>query len=179
MTSITKITNNTNTKYFDIINNTPLDIIKHVIFPSLDYESRIQLNKCLSPRDRISTKLAKDAIDAHERFVCYHNLYILFIRLDKPSNSYTLEGMRTEKYRFLIKIFSLFKKPNYLNFISAELKFRNTLLSKISEFSTDIQKNDGVDISLKERVGRLLKAVKSKVESVGSTVKIPIRAILV
>ena len=173
MTSITKITN-TNTKYSDII-NTPLDIIKHVIFPSLDYESRVQLNKCLSPRDRISKKLAKDAIDAHERFVCHHNISIL---LNKPSNSHSLEW-RTEKYRLLIKIFSMFKKPNYLNFISAEIKFRNTILLKISQLSSDIQQNDGVDISLKERVGRLLKAVKSKVESVGSTVKIPIRSILV
>lgn len=52
---------------FDLL---PLnDVIHETIMPMLDYESIIQLNRCLQPADRYQARLSKKDILAHEMHV--------------------------------------------------------------------------------------------------------------
>jgi hypothetical protein len=166
------ITTNFDTNAFkNIIKYAPLDLIRHSIFPSLDYESRIALNRCLDPCHRISTKISAEALDSHERYVCYHTLLLL---LNKKKIYLNL----TQQYKEAIKIFSLFKSPVYLNYISSEIKLRTNIMLKIEEFSQDIQNQDGVDISVKERLGRAIKAARIKIEKTAICTKIPVSPFL-
>ena len=45
-----------------LFDNLPLEVIHHVIFPNLDYSSRVVANAMLPPQDRISKKLDEDKI---------------------------------------------------------------------------------------------------------------------
>ena len=57
----------TMTTYFDYL---PLeDVIHESIFPYLDYESRIQMNRVLPPIERYRTRFSKDEIVRHELYV--------------------------------------------------------------------------------------------------------------
>jgi hypothetical protein len=49
---------------------------------------------------------------------------------------------------------------------------------KIEEFSQDIQNQDGVDISVKERLGRAIKAARIKIEKTPICTKIPVSPFL-
>ena len=52
-----------------VLDQFPLDVIRVHIFPSLDYESRINLNQCLPPWDRIQKKMDPMAIRKHDDHV--------------------------------------------------------------------------------------------------------------
>ena len=52
-----------------VLDQFPLDVIRVHIFPSLDYESRINLNQCLPPWDRIQKKMDPLAIRKHDNCV--------------------------------------------------------------------------------------------------------------
>jgi hypothetical protein len=45
-----------------LFDNLPLEVIHHVIFPNLDYSSRVVANAMLPPQDRISKKLDENKI---------------------------------------------------------------------------------------------------------------------
>ena len=172
------VTSTTNVNVKNIIKHAPIDVIRHFVFPSLDYESRIELNRCLDPCDRISTKMSAEALDSHDRHICYHTLFMLLNKtrtIDHPD----IIIKTTKLHKLTIKIFSLFQKPNYLNFISSEIKLREVIFLKIQEFSESIQRDNGIDISLKERLGRAIKAARIKIEKTPICQKIPVSPILI
>jgi hypothetical protein len=108
---------------FDLL---PLEVIRHHIFPYLDYDGRNAVNQTLLPkRDYIRTQLVKD------RVILVH--IILVVVLIKKC-MVTLENAKTimGRARGLLKLFRTLKK--YPIILRYSERLRNTVIHKCKTF---------------------------------------------
>jgi hypothetical protein len=129
-----------------VFDNLPLAIIKHSIFPYLDYNSRNSLNLCLPPWDRISTRIPRHKIQEHHVAVCTAKVASILNSLNY-SSTYTEsdifgeEVVREARLTRLIQMLSLFMQDDYFTIYRGSLRFRNMFHLKLEEFLN--MTNDG------------------------------------
>ena len=143
-----------------VLDELPLDIIRVYIFPRLDYESRIQLNRCLPPCDRLSKKMDRASVERHDRITTVATV---------KEYLYKLEWVWTpnDRYKIAIKMFSLFFKPRYLNLVKHENGLRTVLLEKLDSLngSHKVYHHHGLypDIGITTRLLKTMKRLKRRV----------------
>ena len=119
-----------------VLDELSLDIIKSHIYPLLDYESKVNLNKCLPIWDRISTRMTSEFIQKHDRKVRSIHIYSILLSLEERGRedwrSYNIHG--DSRIRRIINMFNLFKLQPYLNLCENSQSIRTVILRKLSEF---------------------------------------------
>ena len=115
-----------------VLDQLPLDVIREYIFPRLDYESRIELNRCLPPWDRLSKKMDRASVETHDRLATTDTVKK---HLQKLEWIWT----PTDRYKLMIKMFSLFFKPRYKNIARHNLVFRKTILGKLDSILNSLK----------------------------------------
>lgn len=143
-----------------VLDELPLDVIRVFIFPRLDYESRIQLNQCLPPWDRLTKKLPRASIDRHDELVVVDEVKRLLFNLEQ-SLWHRPPDWLEKRYKGFIHLFSILQRPRYLNIIFCRGSFRKSVLDKIEEIYT--RPDDKVDIGLKERLLSTITRLKKKI----------------
>lgn len=106
----------------------PHDIIKFEIFPYLDYESRIAVNKCLPPVDRVSTRMKPEQIIKHDLAI---NTVRLFSIVSNIKNTSSHAARRLKK---IIGMFNEFKSYRTATILQHNSKFRKATIEKLNEF---------------------------------------------
>ena len=113
----------------------PMDVIRFMIAPYCDYETRVHLICSLPPIDRYSVRLNKEACIMHDLYVCKEdmtNKILKTMQIDTTKH-------QIKRYNKLIEIFKEFNNPRYFNLIIYSKSFRDMLTNKLLEFS-DIEK---------------------------------------
>ena len=114
-----------------VLDEFPLDVIRVHIFPSLDYESRINLNQCLPPWDRIQNKMDPLAIRKHD-------VHVRRTHINSPLRKMILLAMRpmtTDSEitiaKNLAKVLELHFNPMYFSLVRDSEIYRKGLLAHI------------------------------------------------
>ena len=141
-----------------VLDELPLDVIREYIFPRLDYESRIQLNRCLPPCDRLSKKMDRASVERNDIVTPTHVVKEYLLKLDWISTP-------NDRYKLAIKMFALFFKPRYLNLVRHNNNFRSVLLQKLDSLKVPQQGYRGVypDIDITTRLVKTMKRLKRRV----------------
>ena len=111
------------------MDNIPLDVIRYVIMPMLDYDARLNLNISLKPEDRYSLyKFSQKRLLEHERHVFVEKQRIKLSKLGSTV-------LDTEKRRMLIlDLFELLKEPSH-KLLFNNKNYASTYVLKMKEFS--------------------------------------------
>ena len=111
------------------MDNIPLDVIRYVIMPMLDYDARLNLNISLKPEDRYSLyKFSQKRLLEHERHVFVEKQRIKLSKLGSTI-------LDTEKRRMLIlDLFELLKEPSH-KLLFNNKNYASTYVLKMKEFS--------------------------------------------
>lgn len=141
-----------------VLDELPLDVIREYIFPRLDYESRIELNRCLPPWDRLSKKIDRASLETHDRLTTTEVVKRYLLKLDWVWTP-------NDRYKLATKMFSLFFKPRYLNLVRNNLGFRTVLLEKLDSLKAPHQGYRGqyADIDVTTRLLKTMKRLKKRV----------------
>lgn len=139
-----------------VLDQLPLDVIREYIFPKLDYDSRINLNLCLPPWDRLSKKMNRASMEIHDRRSTVPEIKKY---LDKLNNNRI--GDNTKRLKLIIQMFCLICRPRYINMTQHNPGFRQTLFDKLEHFKEEAHKAK-VDINLKIRLIKVMKRLKNK-----------------
>ena len=107
----------------------PMDIIKHQICPHLDYETRLNLNQCLPIWDRVSRKMDKPSVAAHDFCIRTQTLSSMLFKLNSNINPV----LGNDRLQLLIKLFKTFNSPLYFTHILGIPVLRAIVLQKIQE----------------------------------------------
>ena len=141
-----------------VLDELPLDVIREYIFPRLDYESRIELNRCLPPWDRLSKKMDRASVEGHDRRTTTATV---------KTYLHKLEWVWTpnDRYKLCIKMFALFFKPRYLNLVRHQHDFRTALLEKLDSLKNPHWHHHGLypDIDVTTRLLKTMKRLKKRV----------------
>lgn len=129
-----------------------MDVIRYELFPFLDFESRVNLNQCLPPRDRVPKKFDKTFLETHQRDMCVSMLtsYLTSIE-DMPSGD--------KKFKRIKKMLKLMQTPTYISFINKHASFRAAVVNKVTEMRTAATYYD-VRGSLEAKVALIKEAKK-------------------
>ena len=139
-----------------VLDQLPLDVIRVYIFPKLDYDSRINLNLCLPPWDRLSKKMNPTSVEIHDRRTTVPEIKKY---LDKLNNNRI--GDNTKRIKLIIQMFCLICRPRYINMTQYNPGFRQTLFDRLEHFKEEAPKAK-VDINLKVRLVKVMKRLKNK-----------------
>lgn len=109
----------------------PMDVIRFMIVPYCDYETRVHLICSLPPIDRYSVRLNKELCIMHD--LCVSKLFILskirnvekFLPTEYP----------IKRYNKIVEVFLEFNNPRHFNLIIYNKAFRDTMINKMLEFS--------------------------------------------
>ena len=145
-----------------VLDELPLDVIRVFIFPRLDYESRIQLNQCLPPWDRLTKKLPRASIERHDEMAVVSELKRLLFNLEQTYTFHRPPGWLEKRYKSFIHLFSILQRPRYLSIIFGRGSFRKALLDKIGVIYNTLP-DDDVDIGLKERLLSTITRLRKKI----------------
>ena len=145
-----------------VLDELPLDVIRVFIFPRLDYESRIQLNQCLPPWDRLTKKLPRASIERHDEFAVIYEVRRLLFNLEQTYTFHRLPGRLEKRYKSFIHLFSILQRPRYLSIIFCRGSFRKSVLDKIGVIYNTLP-DDDVDIGLKERLLSTITRLRKKI----------------
>jgi len=114
---------------FDLL---PLeDVIHERIFPMLDYESRIHLNRCFIPSERYYTRFTNTDMVSHDLYV--NSNYIrynltMFVEISGVDSSHK---RIQKKSQLMVKILNMFRPGGRgINLILYYPKFHETVLHK-------------------------------------------------
>lgn len=145
-----------------VFDNLPLDVIQFEIFPSLNYDERINLNQCLPPQDRISKKMLKASIERHERSILVETIRAY---LDLHENSlFTVE----KQLENMIKMFILLQKPRYFTLIARYPAFRDCVIQKIRNLVEQlINLRTPVELGIRVKLASQLKKLRDKIDTSG------------
>jgi hypothetical protein len=120
-----------------VLDEFPLDVIRVHIFPSLDYESRINLNQCLPPWDRIQKKMDPMAIRKHDD-------HVRRAHINSPLRKMILLAMRpmtTDSEitiaKNLAKVLELHFNPMYFAHVRDSEVYRKNLLAHMNQIIED------------------------------------------
>jgi len=114
-----------------VLDQFPLDVIRVHIFPSLDYESRINLNQCLPPWDRIQMKMDPLAIRKHDNCIrrAHINEILFKTTLLASSRSQSHRNIEIAVAKNLAKVLELHFNPMYFSYIQDSEIYRSGLLT--------------------------------------------------
>jgi len=146
-----------------VLDELPLDIIRVFIFPKLDYESRIQLNRCLPPWDRLTKKIPHASIERHDEITVGREVRRLLFKLEESHTSHRASDWLEKRYKAFIHLFSILQRPRYLRIILCRGEFRKSTLEKIEYIYNTVPGNK-VDIGLKERLLSTITRLKKKIK---------------
>ena len=102
--------------------------------PCLDYESRIHLNICLPPQDRIPKKICRVSMAVHDIRVRISHINMILLGMQDAS-------FKKTRIKIAIKLLRLFTKEEYFVLISNFARFRETIVNKIQEFKEALDGN--------------------------------------
>ena len=150
-----------------VLDELPLDVIRVHIVPCLDYESRINLNQCLPPWDRLPNRMNTEMMRVHDLRVRIKHLESLNGRMDDLYTwPYTIEK-ETERFKVLTKYFALHLKPQYFEIVKKE-GYRKVTLVKIDEFTYDLTKYRGnVCINVRVRMTKAMAKLRKMIQKSG------------
>jgi hypothetical protein len=137
-----------------VLDQLPLDIIRVYIFPKLDYDSRIELNRCLPPWDRLSKKMNRASVEIHDRITTVPEIKKYLDKLE-------LIWTPTERFKLIIQMFCLICRPRYINMTQYNPTFRQTLFDRLEHFKEEAPRTK-CDINLKVRLVKVMKRLKNK-----------------
>jgi hypothetical protein len=146
-----------------VLDELPLDVIRVFIFPRLDYESRIQLNQCLPPWDRLTKKMSRASIERHDEITVVSEVRSLLFKLEESNTWPRASDWLVKRYKTFIHLFRILQKPRYLNIIFCRGNFRKSVLDKIEEIYDMVPGHDKVDIGIKERLISTLTRLRKKI----------------
>jgi len=112
------------------MDNIPLDVIRYVIMPMLDYHARLNLNISLKPEDRYSLcKFSQKRLLEHERHVFVQKQRIKLSKIE------SVGILDSEKRRELIlDLFELLKQPSH-KLLFNNKNYASVYVLKMKEFS--------------------------------------------
>jgi len=146
-----------------VLDELPLDVIRVFIFPTLDYESRIRLNQCLPPWDRLTKKMPHASIERHDEITVVSEVRSLIFKLEDRTTWHKGSGWLEKRYKIFIHLFRILQKPRYLNIIFCRGNFRESVLDKIEAIYGMAPGHDNVDIGIKERLISTVTRLKKKI----------------
>jgi len=146
-----------------VLDELPLDVIRVFIFPTLDYESRIQLNQCLPPWDRLTKKMSRASIEMHDEIAGVTEVRRLLFKLEESHTWHRTSDWLEKRYKAFIHLFSILQRPRYLNIIFCREGFRKSALEKIEDIYNTVP-GSKVDIGLKERLLSTVTRLKKKIK---------------
>jgi hypothetical protein len=114
-----------------VLDELPLDVIRVHIFPCLDYYSRINLNQCLPPWDRIQTKMDPLAIRKHDNGVRRAHINEILLKVTLLAIIHPYRNTDTAVAKNLAKVLELHFNPMYFSYIQDSEIYRNGLLSNM------------------------------------------------
>lgn len=145
-----------------VLDELPLDVIRVFIFPRLDYESRIHLNQCLPPWDRLTKKMPRASIESHDEMAVVSEVKRLLFNLEQTYTFHRPPGWLEKRYKSFIHLFSILQRPRYLSIIFCRGSFRKSVLDKIEQIYNTLP-DDDVDIGVKERLLSTLTRLRKKI----------------
>jgi len=122
----------TMTTYFDYLPTA--DILHECIFPYLDYESRIQMNRVLPPIERYRTRFSKDEIVRHELYVVTAILKSKLNSIETICGSTRTIRMRTKSQR-LIQMLQLVEEKRTVIMMQHYPSFHKVIIDKLTSLS--------------------------------------------
>ena len=114
----------------------PMFVIEYHIFPYLDYQTRISLNQCLPPWDRIQTKMNPQSIQKHQINYCVNVVASMLSSLEeKISPAWNAPWLYRGDRRIqrMIEMLSLFLKDEYFAIYTNFGNFRTNFSAKIDD----------------------------------------------
>jgi hypothetical protein len=135
-----------------VMDNIPMDVIRYHIFPMLDFESRINLNQCLPPSDRVSKKFEAAFLQKHQRDICVSTIKSYLISLNDMATG-------DKKYKLIKKMFKVMQTPIYMAFIKQYDDLRYSIVEKVIQMR-DPTTYYGVTGSLEVKVALINEAKK-------------------
>ena len=114
-----------------VLDDFPLDVIRVHIFPCLDYESRININQCLPPWDRIQTKMNPLAIRKHDNGVRRAHINEILFKTTMLASSHPHRNTDTAVAKNLAKVLELHFNPMYFSYIQDSEIYRKGLLTNM------------------------------------------------
>jgi hypothetical protein len=147
-----------------VLDELPLDVIRVFIFPRLDYESRIQLNQCLPPWDRLTKKMPRASMESHDEMAVVSEVKRLLFNLEQTYTFHRPPGWLEKRYKGVIHLFSILQRPRYLSIIFCRGSFRKSVLDKIEHIYNTLPDHD-VDIGVKERLLSTLTRLRKKIQA--------------
>jgi hypothetical protein len=146
-----------------VLDELPLDVIRVFIFPTLDYESRIQLNQCLPPWDRLTKKIPRYSIETHDEIAVVNEVRRLLFKLEERHTWHRAPDWLEKRYKAFIHLFSILQRPRYLRVIFSRGSFRKSVLDKIEDIYNTVP-GDKVDIGVKERLLSTITRLRKKIK---------------
>ncbi len=145
-----------------VFDNLPLDIIKFEIFPSLNYQERLNLNLCLPPQDRISRKMLKASMERHER-----TILVLTIKRYLDEHEQIAHNVDWQLSN-MTRLFILLQKPRYFALIARQPGFRECVITKIRSLIEQlINLRQPVELGVRLKLASELKKLKDKIDTSG------------
>lgn len=145
-----------------VLDELPLDVIRVFIFPTLDYESRIQLNRCLPPWDRLTKKMHRVSVENHDEITVVSEVRRLLFKLEESYTWPRASDWLEKRYKAFIHLFSILQRPRYIRIILCRGGFRKSTLEKIEDIYKTVP-GDKVDIGVKERLLSAITRLKRKI----------------
>jgi hypothetical protein len=145
-----------------VLDELPLDVIRVFIFPTLDYESRIQLNRCLPPWDRLTKKMHRVSVENHDEITVVSEVRRLLFKLEESHTWHRTSDWLEKRYKAFIHLFSILQRPRYLRIILCRGGFRKSTLEKIEDIYNTVPGHK-VDIGVKERLLSTITRLKKKI----------------
>jgi hypothetical protein len=150
-----------------VLDEIPLDVIRVHIFPCLDYESRINLNQCLPPWDRLPNRMNTEMMRVHDLRVRIKHLESMNGRLDDLYTWPYTEDKETKRMKVITDYFLLHLKPQYFDLVKGQI-YREVTLRKIDDFTYDLTKYRGnVCINVRLKLVKAMTKVKKLIQVSG------------
>jgi hypothetical protein len=116
-----------------VLDELPLDVIRVHIFPCLDYYSRINLNQCLPPWDRIQNKMDPLAIRKHDNYIRRAHINEILLKVTLLAIIHPHRNTDIAVAKNLAKVLELHFNPMYFSYIQDSEIYRNGLLIHINQ----------------------------------------------
>jgi hypothetical protein len=167
----------------------PLDILHHELFPLLDYNSRITLNKLLPPQERKTKALLQEALDTLQynitigkvkKFLDYidaHGLYFINKNI-KDFDTNILVALQFNTDIRLRTIDSLQRLVKYIDNRASGTEFVTPYIKKkVKLFASTLIYTINTKFPIKETLVNLDKEIRpvSDIEDVITVIKMPIK----
>jgi hypothetical protein len=119
-----------------VLDEFPFFVIEHHIAPYLDYQTRITLNQCLPPWERIQKKMPPKSVKKHQINYCVNVIASMLSSLEqredsRPYRPWVYQGDR--RILRMIEMLSLFLKDEYFAIYTNFGNFRTAFSRKIDE----------------------------------------------